>query len=121
MCSAGPLTRKLLSNYWMHLLQQDIDECFGDINTSNIYYAKKSLRKILRVTNKYIRYTGNRQAETELLLYFCFKLKQSGIPFRGSNALNNLYHGQLKKIKAAIDTLHEDLQYEYLRKLDQLS
>jgi hypothetical protein len=102
-------------------VKQEMDENFAEINTSNIYYAKKSLRKILRTVNKYIRYTGSKQAETELLLHFCAKLKQSGIPFQKSNALNNLYHAQLKKIKAAIATLHEDLQYEYLRKLEPLS
>jgi hypothetical protein len=101
-------------------VKQEIDEGFAEINTSSIYFAKKSLRKILRVTNKYIRYTGNKQAEIELLLYFCFKLKQSGIAFHKSNALNNLYHAQLKKIKAAIATMHEDLQYDYLRQADQL-
>lgn len=102
-------------------VKQEIDEGFATINTSSIYFAKKSLRKILRITNKYIRYTGSKQAEAELLLYFCSKLTQSGIAFTKSNALNNLYQAQLKKIQAAIATMHEDLQYDYIRQLGQLS
>lgn len=98
----------------------EMDEGFSEINTTSIYFAKKSLRKILRITNKYIRYTGNKQAETELLLHFCSMLKKSGIAFHKSNALKKMYDTQVKKIEAAIVTLHEDLQYDYVRKLDRL-
>ena len=101
-------------------VKQEIDESFMEINTSGIYYAKKSLRKILRITNKHIRYTGNRQAEVELLLHFCEKLQHSGIRFQKSTALNNLYQSQIKKIKVAIATMHEDLQHDYLRAVEKL-
>ena len=93
---------------------------FSEINSSNLYFAKKSIRKILRNINKYIRYTGAKQAEIELLLFYCKTLNESGIPFRRSPALVNLYEGQLKKIKKAIETLHEDLQYDYNRELENL-
>jgi hypothetical protein len=102
-------------------VKQEIDEGFAEMNSNSVYFAKKSLRKVLRITNKYIRYTGNKQAEVELLLYFCSMLKDSKIPFRKSTALKNLYGAQLKKIKAAIATMHEDLQYDYIRSLEQLS
>jgi hypothetical protein len=32
----------------------------------------------------------------------------------------NLYKGQIKKIRAAIDTMHEDLQYDYQRAVERL-
>jgi hypothetical protein len=35
-------------------------------------------------------------------------------------ALENLIMQQLKKIKKAIETQHEDLQYEYLREFEKL-
>jgi hypothetical protein len=41
----------------------EMDESFATINMSNLYYAKKSLRKILRRANKHIRYTVNKSAE----------------------------------------------------------
>ncbi len=84
----------------------------------NLYFAKKSIRKILRIANKHIRYMGSKQAEIAILLQFCQCLKQSGIPFMKSTALNNLYHQQLKKIEKAISTLHEDLQYDYRRMME---
>ena len=102
-------------------VKAEIVEQFTEINTANLYFAKKSLRKILRVTNKYIRYTGSRQVEVELLLYYCNSLLTSGIAFRKNTALNNLYQGQLKKIAKVISTMHEDLQYDYLRELARLN
>lgn len=90
-----------------------MDEQFGEINKTNLYWAKKSLRKILRITNKHIKYSGSKQIELELLVYYCQKLKKSGIPFEKSTALSNIYIRQTQKIKKALATLHEDLQFDY--------
>jgi len=101
-------------------VKTEIDAGFAEINSSHLYFAKKSLRKILRITNKHIRYTHSKQAEAELLIYFCQKLKNSGIRFETSTVLMNLYQGQLKKINAAIAGFHEDLQYDYLKEVKKL-
>lgn len=102
-------------------VKAEMDEQFREINTGNLYFAKKSLRKILRLTNKYIRYTASKPAEVELLLYYCQALSASGIAFKKNTALNNLYLAQQKKISKVVATMHEDLQYDYLRELDRLS
>ena len=102
-------------------VKQFMDEQFALINKSNLYFAKKSLRKILRTTAKYIRHTGSKQAEVELFLYFCVCVLNSGIAINESTALKNLYQAQLKKISGVIATLHEDLQYDYLKELDKLN
>lgn len=98
---------------YIKAIKEEIDEGFGGINTSHVYYAKKSLRKILRITNKYIRYSGKKQTEVELLIYFCLKMRKSGIDLNKSVTLTNLYLRQTQKIKAALKTLHEDLQFDY--------
>jgi len=98
-----------------------IDEEFAAIpRDNNLYLVKKSLRKILRTINKYIRFTGSKIVEIQLLLYFCKVLKQSGIPIRKTVALTNLYEGQVKKIGKVLPALHEDLQYDYGRELEEL-
>jgi hypothetical protein len=101
-------------------VQEEMDELFTTINTSHLYFARKTLRKILRVAGKHIRYTGSRQAEATLLIYFCQKLKASGIQYETSTVLNNLYQSQLKKINAAIAGFHEDEQYDYLKAMKKL-
>src|SRR5580698_10579946 len=94
-------------------VKKEIDQEFEDLPKPNLYLTKKSLRKVLRSTAKQIRYTGSPQAEVELLTYFLQKLRRSGIPYRDSPVLVNLYKQQLKKIRSVIASLHEDLQHDY--------
>ncbi len=101
-------------------VKKEITFQFTQINTSNLYFAKKSLRKILRITNKFIRYSGTKETEVELLLYYCKALKASGIPIQNNTALTNLYEHQLKKIRKTIASMEEDLQYDYNKELLQL-
>lgn len=102
-------------------IKKEIDEEFGAINLSQLYFAKKSLRKIARIINKYCRYSGAKQTEVELRIYFCLQLKESGIPIGRNPVINNLYLSQLKKINAVLSTLHEDLQYDYKKDMEELT
>jgi hypothetical protein len=101
-------------------IRDEMDLEFSQVNSRNLYQAKKTLRKILRSANKYIRYIGNTTAEVEILLHYAIRFSELQLPFHRSAALVNLYKGQIKKISTAISDLHEDLQYDYQRKLDQL-
>jgi uncharacterized FlaG/YvyC family protein len=85
---------------------------------NNLYLIKKSLRKVLRNATKYIRYSGSKVVEVEVLLFFCEQLKDSGIAIHKSQAIVNLYEMQLKKINKTIALLHEDLQYDYHRQME---
>jgi len=105
---------------YMKNVKEEMDTSFSEINSSNLYYVKKSLRKILRSTNKYIRYTGNKSAEADLLLHYLTNFKGLKIPMHKSVALTNLYTAQLKKIGIALSSMHEDLQYDYKRELERL-
>ena len=105
---------------YIELVKKEVSEQFTEINQSNLYFAKKSIRKILRTTGKYIKYTASKETEIELLLHFCNTLNSSGIPFHNSTALANLYQSQLKKIDKTVSALHEDLQYDYRKMLKEL-
>ncbi len=96
------------------------DEFSSLDKTTNLYFAKKTIRKILRIANKHIRYTGSKQAEVAVLLHFCSTLQNHGIPFAKSTALKNLYEQQIKKIKSSLESLHEDLQYDFQKELNLL-
>ncbi len=106
---------------YINSVKLEIDTQFEEMNRSNLYLAKKSIRKILRNVNKYNRYSGLPQTAVELLIYFCYTLKHSRIPIDKSAALTNLYQNQLKKINGLIETLHEDLQYDFQKQLDELN
>jgi len=101
-------------------IKQEIKELFAEINLSHLYFAKKTLRKILRVINKHSRYSGNKQTDMELRIFFCRQLIDSGIPFRQNAVLSNIFDGQLKKIDIALAALHEDLQHDYRKDIASL-
>ena len=66
-------------------VKEEIDLYFSSIDDrANLYYIKKSLRKILRLVNKYCKYVGDKALNAELHIYFCKKLKNSSIPFSKS-------------------------------------
>jgi hypothetical protein len=102
-------------------VKAEIDQLLGEMNKSNVYFAKKSLRKTLRITNKYIKYSGAKQTEVDLLIYFCKKMKDSELPIHTNSVLSNLYQRQIQRIKKALLTLHEDLQYDYKEDIESLS
>ena len=60
---------------YIETVKTEIDEQFEAINTDSYFYIKKSVRKILRNTKKYIRYSLKKDTEVELLLYYCKQLK----------------------------------------------
>jgi hypothetical protein len=101
-------------------VKEAIDDIFAGVNTSSVFFAKKTIRKALRTANRYIRYTGDKTVETEVLLHFCTNFCGLKLDWRRSTLLANIYNAQIKKIAAAIDSLHEDLQYDYRRSLERL-
>lgn len=102
-------------------VKREIDQEFEQINKSSYFYIKKSVRKILRYTKKYIRYSGKKETEVELLIYFCSALRNILPLTEKLTPLQNLFYRQIEVIKKAISTLHEDLQYDYQLELEEIS
>ncbi|WP_336070502.1 hypothetical protein [Mesoflavibacter sp. CH_XMU1404-2] len=105
---------------YIETIKAEIDEQFEQINTNSFFYIKKSVRKILRNTKKYIRYSLNKETEVELLLYFCKKLKAMKPSISRNTTLTNLYDRNIIAIKKKVKNLHEDLQYDYNLELEDL-
>lgn len=99
----------------------EIDEQFELINTKTYYFIKKSVRKILRIIKKYIRYSKLTETEVTLLLYFCDKLKNFSPSIQKNTVLLNIYKRELANVKKKILLLHEDLQYDYGLEVEKLA
>jgi hypothetical protein len=102
---------------YIEIVKQEITGFFSEINNSNIYYIKKSVRKILRHVNKHIRFSGSKHAEAEMLIHFCNSITNFSIPLRRSKPLLKLYETQIKKINESLSKLHPDLQYDLKKQL----
>lgn len=101
-------------------IKEEVDILFIEMNRSNAYVTKKSLRKILRLINRYIKYSGSKQTDIELRIYFCLKIKTEHIPIDINTVLSNLYSREIERIKTTFSKLHEDLQYDYKHELERL-
>jgi len=101
-------------------VKREIAEELSLINTSSYYFIKKSVRKILRNTKKYIRYSKQKETEVELLLYFCVSLKKMHPPISGNVSLQNIFNRQMVAVKKTMTHLHEDLQYDFQVELDKI-
>ncbi|MBD0832790.1 hypothetical protein [Aestuariibaculum sediminum] len=98
---------------YIESIKTHIDTQFDAINTKSFFFIRKSVRKILSQTKKYIRYSQKKETEVELLLYFLKTLKHFKPSYKNSGQLQNLYNRQLELVKKTVSGLHEDLQYDY--------
>ena len=106
---------------YIDTVKTEIDEQFELINTKTYYFIKKSIRKILKNTKKYSRYSKNKETEITLLLYFCEKLSNLKPSIKKNAVLLNIYNRELDAIKKKVLLLHEDLQYDYNISINRLS
>lgn len=106
---------------YIRQIKEDIDLQFEELKDRNLYIVKKMLRKILRYTNRHIKYSTHDETDLELRIYFCEKVKAAKIPLATTATLFNLYQGQLNKINAIVSKLPEDLQSDYARAIASIS
>jgi hypothetical protein len=105
---------------YVERIKEEITELFTGLPT-NTYLLKKSIRKILRIVNKQIKYSSVKQTDLEVRIFFCTKMKEAKISHQHGSVLFNLYQQQLKKINAILGKLHEDLQGDYQPQIDYIS
>ena len=98
-------------------VKEEIDGLFETLPKGNVYFIKKSVRKILRFLNRQIKYSGVSETELALRIYFCLKMKSARIPLHSGTVLHNIYQQQLKKVQGVLSGLPEDLQYDYDREM----
>ena len=105
---------------YIEKIKMYIDFQFEIINRENYYYIKKSVRKILRTTKRFIKYTKNIETETTLLIHFCRNLEEMDPTYKYNQVLTNMYKRQLGLIEKNLDKMHEDLSYDFRREVDTL-
>lgn len=79
----------------------------------NSYNAAKSMRKILRMLGKYIKFMGSKEAEISLLLNFCSNYLQYTDRKVSYKPMRLILTRQLLKLRTLIGKLHEDMQADF--------
>lgn len=104
------------ANY-VEQLKNEVSKMFQDVNSQTVYFAKKTIRKILRFIAKYCKFSEIPTTHIDVLIHFCKEMNQLSLHWKEHKVMVNLYQSQLKKIEKLIATLHEDLQFDYRKKL----
>lgn len=81
--------------------------------SSHSYQAAKSVRKVLRLISKYVKFMASKPAEIELLLSFCYNYLQYINRNTSYKPMRMILIRQVQKIAANINKLHEDLRFDY--------
>lgn len=98
---------------FIEVVKEEVSLLFQEINTDSYYFIKKSVRKILRLTKKYIRFSKIKQTEVELLIHFTNEMLQLRPTIKHNTVLTNIYAKQIEIIQKSISKLHPDLQFDY--------
>jgi hypothetical protein len=77
-------------------IKVEMNKLFEEINYQSYYHATKGVRKVLRICKKYIRYSKNKETESEVLIYFCAKVKRVSQLFEYNGSLCSIYDKQLE-------------------------
>ena len=101
-------------------VKQHLTNQFENMNTTNYYWMRKSIRKLLREMKKYIRFSKNKSTEIELHLHFMAQMLQLKPSILKDKRLSNLYERNLLFVDNKIRGVHEDLQYDYKLIRDEL-
>ncbi len=106
---------------YVNAIRHELDEEFAALPRNSRYLAKKGLRSMLRNIAKYSRYMGEKEAEAQLRLHFCQNMKQQGMAASIHGAHYKLFAAQLSKLQNLVDELHEDLQFDFQKQLNELT
>ena len=85
---------------------------FQTLNRS-AYTSTKEIRKIVRLFTKHAKYTGSKEVEVELLLWFCEMFLKYADTRSSHKPLVTIFSRQMEKIRRILPKLHEDLQFDY--------
>lgn len=101
-------------------IKEQIDSLFNNIPNHNAYLLKKNVRKILKTVKKYIRYSKQKETEVALIIHFCYQLKEVINSRKMQSTLSPILDSQKIFITKKISYLHEDLQFDYNKMLNEL-
>ncbi len=100
-------------------IKTEADALFSQLPRQS-YFMMKTLRKILRLLNKHIKFAGVKSTEIELLMYFCKQYLNYADLKANYKPLRTIFIRQLEKVKGGINKLHEDVQLDFTTDYEEL-
>ena len=105
---------------FVELVKEDLLIEFEKVRVDHSYYAKKGIQSIRRKMNKLLKLSKNKEDQVEVLLFFSEEMKERGFLKYRNPVIKNLYEIQKGKVEKLIEKLHEDLQYDFRNRMEEL-
>lgn len=105
---------------YIQAVKDEIDGQFKNLHRNSPYLIKKAIRKVVKNTNKYIRFAGSKEIEVEIIIHLCRQIKKHIRLAASNRALASLYANLVKRAGKTLAALHEDLQLDYEEALKEL-
>lgn len=105
---------------FIELVKEDLLIEFEKVRVDHSYYAKKGIQSIRRKMNKLLKLSKNKEDQVEVLLFFSEEMKERGFLKYGNPVIKNLYEIQKGKVEKLIEKLHEDFQYDFRNRMEEL-
>jgi len=93
---------------------------FLDINFRSYHILRKSVRKILKLTKKYIKLINEPIKELTLLIHFNQELITCLPKLKNYPSIENYFISNIKKMESIVAKLHPDLHYDYINDINEL-
>lgn len=84
-----------------------------DINYSRPFIAKKSIRRVNRLSNRYLKYSGNTETALKVTIFLAEKVTAKSRQHRLMRHTEKIIEQYLTKYNKLLSGMHEDLQYDY--------
>ncbi len=101
-------------------VKEHLTELLDNINQSSIQYAKKTLRKVLRVLKQCSAFSEKDVTQLELSVFFCNELNKLQRSIRNHSIVQGMYNREVTKIDKIMKCMHEDLVADYETEWSQL-
>lgn len=97
----------------------DVSGVMADTISSSFYHAKKTIRKALKITRQYIKFSDNKITEIDLMVHFCRELIECEHDVQSHPFLYGLLERQTNQIAKKLEKLHEDIQLDYQSDMEE--
>ncbi len=109
------------SGLYVEEVKLEVSEMFENIQRDrNFYFVKKSIRKIQRFVNRYCKYLIEKELCCELRMFYIESLIQFIQDWNYQAQAHKIVQAELSKIEALIGKLHEDYQFDYTLRYNEL-
>ena len=105
---------------YVETLKESLKELFEEVNVKTLYIAMKNLRKIIRLANRFLKYTSIKESHVQIYMFILQEILALDLNLSRSTSLLKIYSSLKNKLSNLIGELHEDLQYDYMRHFEAL-